>query len=672
MISVIVPAYQAEETLPHTLNSLRRQTFGEFEVIVVDDGSSDDTRAVAEYFAKRDARFKVVSQDNQGTGAAINKGVAIARADHLVVIDADDEIDPAFLATVHEDATTYPEYDMWMRNTAIHTSYGGVFTFLPWSERREVTVEDLLLGRSIPGAGTVFSRRLFDTVGGYSDLEMAEDTEFWFKALSSGFRCIFHPGSLYRYNVRGDGRSSDLNKGLLVRVGIVTDLLRKGALTPNQAFLAKEWVNRTTGELAADGSIPLPYAESGPLVGRTILFVVAGMPTASLPLRLTTLASEVVSAGGAVAAVAMSESITSDHLERFAHRRSLPRFRTMLSRAPVRTLRDVLGALFSRPFRLVGDLIKKRVGLRGLAAISFAIATRPAAVIALGAQSLALAHAVAESSGAPLVLDTYGCTSGNETDSPSCAILDPADPGAFAHAIGDCALVLVTEELAADSISRDFQVRRMEYLPQVPDTRVVEVKSVSNPLRMVTFATELFDGEGSERLLRAIKPLQGVATLDIIGADRPDIEPELFITLHRLGIESSVRVIGDVDPARLVSTLSEYDLGVIAPRVALERYRHYLPDCAWAMMHAGVALGVCEAPALSHFVERHDIGVVLDTSSAAAITAGIRSLIDDPERLLAFKSNALTAAEAGAWRRHADRFIDALTEVALPDRQGRP
>ena len=672
MISVIVPAYQAEKTLPHTLNSIRRQTFDGFEVVVVNDGSTDDTLAVAEYFAGRDARFKVIDQQNQGTGAAINNGIASANGDLLVVVDADDEIAPTFLATVHEDATAYPEYDMWIRNTAIHTFYGGVFTFLPWNERREVTVDDLLLGHSIPGAGTLFSRRLFDAVGGYSDLEMAEDTEFWFKALTSGFRCIFHPGSLYRYNVREGGRSSDLSKGLHVRVGIVADLLHRGCLTQPQTVLAKEWMRRTSAELGVDHPLSILEAESGPLVGRTILFVVAGSPIASTPQRLTKLANEVSLAGGAVAVVAMSGSIGADHLERFARNRVIPGFGTMLSRAPARAVRDVLRAFFSRPLRLGRDLITRRIRLRELAAMAFAMTTRPSAVIALGPRSLALAHAAAESSGAPLVLDTHGCTNGNGSDSSTCSILDPKDPKLVAEALGDCALVLATDEMVADSISRDFRIQRMESLPQVPDARVDEVERASSPIRMVTFADELNGREGLERLLRTVKLLEGAVTLDILGADRPDVESGMFADVHRLGVGSSVQVMGDIDPDRVVATLAAYDLGVIAPRIPLARYRHYLPDRAYEMMNAGLALAVCEAPALSRFVERLDIGIVLDTSTASSLAEGIRLLIDDPERLLAYKRSALAAARHGSWRHHADTFVGALSEVAHPSRGDRP
>jgi glycosyltransferase involved in cell wall biosynthesis len=90
LVSVVIPAYNAALTLDETLRSVRSQTHRALEIIVVDDGSTDSTRLVAEQHAARDSRVRVVTQDNAGVAAARNSGWRRARADLIAFVDADD------------------------------------------------------------------------------------------------------------------------------------------------------------------------------------------------------------------------------------------------------------------------------------------------------------------------------------------------------------------------------------------------------------------------------------------------------------------------------------------------------------------------------------------------------------------------------------------------------
>ncbi len=89
-ISVVVPAYNAGATLDQTLQSVRRQTHADLEVLVVDDGSTDDTRAIAERHQASDPRVRILSQTNAGVAAARNAGWKNANSDLIAFIDADD------------------------------------------------------------------------------------------------------------------------------------------------------------------------------------------------------------------------------------------------------------------------------------------------------------------------------------------------------------------------------------------------------------------------------------------------------------------------------------------------------------------------------------------------------------------------------------------------------
>jgi glycosyltransferase involved in cell wall biosynthesis len=90
LVSVIVPAWNSERTLSETLQSVAAQTYRNLEILVIDDGSTDSTPAVAEDFCKSEPRARVVRKDNGGLSSARNRGIAEARGDWLAPVDADD------------------------------------------------------------------------------------------------------------------------------------------------------------------------------------------------------------------------------------------------------------------------------------------------------------------------------------------------------------------------------------------------------------------------------------------------------------------------------------------------------------------------------------------------------------------------------------------------------
>jgi glycosyltransferase involved in cell wall biosynthesis len=90
LVSVIVPAYNASATIERTLRSVLVQTYGQLEIIVVDDGSSDDTAAIVERISREEPRIILLRQPNQGVATARNVGIAHARGEFIAPLDADD------------------------------------------------------------------------------------------------------------------------------------------------------------------------------------------------------------------------------------------------------------------------------------------------------------------------------------------------------------------------------------------------------------------------------------------------------------------------------------------------------------------------------------------------------------------------------------------------------
>lgn len=98
--TIITPTYNRAGIVTRCLDSILAQSFGNFEAIVVDDGSTDDTAAVVAQYCARDPRVRYVYQDNQGANAARNNGASTARGEYLLVFDDDDEAYPDWLATL--------------------------------------------------------------------------------------------------------------------------------------------------------------------------------------------------------------------------------------------------------------------------------------------------------------------------------------------------------------------------------------------------------------------------------------------------------------------------------------------------------------------------------------------------------------------------------------------
>ncbi len=97
LISIIIPAYNAEKYICRCLNSIFNQTYEKYEIVLIDDGSSDNTLNICEEFAAKDTRLKVFHQENRGQAAARNVGIDNCSGEYISFIDSDDYIHPMFL-----------------------------------------------------------------------------------------------------------------------------------------------------------------------------------------------------------------------------------------------------------------------------------------------------------------------------------------------------------------------------------------------------------------------------------------------------------------------------------------------------------------------------------------------------------------------------------------------
>ena len=108
-ISVVIPVYNVEEFLKECLDSIVNQTFKDIEIICINDGSSDKSLDILNYYARNDDRFTVISQENGGHAVATNRGMDLAKGKYLYLMDSDDRIE---LTTLEETYNYAEEKDV--------------------------------------------------------------------------------------------------------------------------------------------------------------------------------------------------------------------------------------------------------------------------------------------------------------------------------------------------------------------------------------------------------------------------------------------------------------------------------------------------------------------------------------------------------------------------------
>lgn len=107
MISIIIPVYNVSEYLRECLDSVINQSFTDWEGILINDGSTDDSGSICDEFASRDKRFRVIHQSNQGIVAVRNLGLQEANGDYIAWVDSDDIVHPQWLETMYDISTLH-------------------------------------------------------------------------------------------------------------------------------------------------------------------------------------------------------------------------------------------------------------------------------------------------------------------------------------------------------------------------------------------------------------------------------------------------------------------------------------------------------------------------------------------------------------------------------------
>lgn len=200
MVSVIIPAYNQAKYLGAAIQSVLDQTYPRFEVIVVDDGSTDNTAAVVAGFS--DPRVRYIRQENRGLSAARNTGIRSARGAYLSYLDSDDLFLPEKLALLTAELEDKPYLGL-VAGQAIPIDEQGKQIGKVFDHPLPAEGSQLLMGNPLHVGSIVIRHTWQDRVGLFDEnLRSYEDWDMWLRLLRAGCRTgwVNRPVSLYRFH----------------------------------------------------------------------------------------------------------------------------------------------------------------------------------------------------------------------------------------------------------------------------------------------------------------------------------------------------------------------------------------------------------------------------------------------------------------------------------------
>lgn len=202
-ISVVIPTYNYGRFIREAIDSVLAQTYAPLEILVVDDGSTDDTEQIVRAYGDR---VRYIRQQNAGVGAARNTGIASARGEYVAFLDSDDVWLPEKLAKEIARFETDPELGLVYGGAERFDESGTLSVALDGIEGW-IAPELLRLERSVisSGSGTLLPKRVAEEVGGFdANLQPSEDWDFCYR-VALRHRVGFVPEVLVRYRQHGGG-----------------------------------------------------------------------------------------------------------------------------------------------------------------------------------------------------------------------------------------------------------------------------------------------------------------------------------------------------------------------------------------------------------------------------------------------------------------------------------
>lgn len=248
-ISIVVPLYNKEKSIIQTLKSVLLQTYDKFEIIVIDDGSTDNS--VESVKAISDNRIRLIQKENGGVCSARNRGIIEAKYDYVAFLDADDLWDTLYLEEQVKLINEFPNAAMWGINFAEMTD-GKIARYLPTGlpDKFRGYVEDYFYIKNrisdlFCSSSVVVKKETFEEVGFFDErIKYAEDNDMWFRIIAS-YPVAFYDKYMVFYQFDAENRALSKTINLRYFLPYYVDKYSEYKTKNNRFYV---WVNRWSSQ----------------------------------------------------------------------------------------------------------------------------------------------------------------------------------------------------------------------------------------------------------------------------------------------------------------------------------------------------------------------------------------------------------------------------------------
>jgi len=231
-VSVVVPCFKQAQYLPEALHSVLKQSYTDWECIIVNDGSPDNTATVASEFCKLDNRFKYLKKENGGLSSARNAGIKTASGSLVLPLDADDKIHLDYLQLAVNAFIENPNLDLVYCKADFFGEKSGEWQLKSYSYQE-------LLYNNMVFCSAVFKKQSFLNINGYNEnLKLGfEDWELWLRMLNPASEVIQLKKVLFYYRIKKESMFQLLVDGDYKQIKwdvflSCSDIYRKNILPP--------------------------------------------------------------------------------------------------------------------------------------------------------------------------------------------------------------------------------------------------------------------------------------------------------------------------------------------------------------------------------------------------------------------------------------------------------
>lgn len=248
MISVVVPLYNKEKSILATIDSVLAQSYSNFELLVINDGSTDKSRDVLSVIS--DPRLRIIDKANGGVSSARNRGISEARAEYIAFLDGDDLWDGDFLLTVRNLICEYPDASAYATGFSIKRN-NSILSNYPLKERGVISnyFKHAMKGAIIHSSAICIKKEVFKSLQLFNEkLKRGEDLDMWSR-IASKYKIAVDPTVRSYYSMDSENRASFTVPSL--EESIVSVLNFENVVDPWQRIFYKSLIIRRIKEYAS-------------------------------------------------------------------------------------------------------------------------------------------------------------------------------------------------------------------------------------------------------------------------------------------------------------------------------------------------------------------------------------------------------------------------------------